>query len=905
MPLGPPQQQAVLALLLVGAGRVVTMADIVDALWPTNPPPSAANVVHRYVGALRRVIEPDLPRRATGSWLLPAPGGYQPVVDADSLDLLRFRDLVRRAGEQDARDGLASLLDALGLWQGPVAAGVVEEIRSDARFVAVEHERVAAVRLAVRLAVECEEPGAVLPALRLVAHGHPLDEALHADLVRLLAATGAQAEAIDVYESVRARLAEELGLDPGEALRSAHRAVLADAPPTGPAVRPAQLPRPLDAFVGREDELEALLEAAAEGAGLLAVTGMAGIGKTTLAVHLAHQLAPHHPDGLLYADLRGFHPAEPAVRPADQLHDFLHALGVRPADVPDGEQARSALFRSLLHGRRVLVLLDNARDAEQVRPLLPGEGSLAVVTSRDDLVGLVASHHAHAVRLDVLDDDAAREVLVRRLGKRRVGAEIHVVDAILTACARLPLALAVVAARAATRPTFPLAALAEDLVDARAGLDALSTGDTALDVRAVFSWSYDALTPAAAGLFRRLALTPGNDVGAAAVAALHGEPPASTRRALAELCGAHLLTEHAPGRYSLHDLLRLYAVELAHEHDTPQDRDAAVGAVLAHYLHTACAAALALSPDRVPIPLDPPPERARPLRFADGERALTWFATEHRVLLSAQAQAAATGRDDVAWRLGWALAHHLDRAGHWHDLLATSEAAVAAARRAGDRLGEGNGLLGLSRAEADLGRVEVACVHGEQALAVLDGVAAPRMLAELRRFTSWLYESVGDHRAALAHAQEALRLQRLGADDTLLARALNAVGWCLGLLGRHEEALAHCLEGLALTRADDDYGVADLRDSIANALFHLGRLDEAAEQYRLALAGFEKLGIRFAVADTGERLGDVEAAAGRTGRAAGHWRASLAGFEELGLPRTDRLRAKLVGLPGGSDNLPR
>ncbi|GAA1285565.1 BTAD domain-containing putative transcriptional regulator [Saccharothrix xinjiangensis] len=896
-----------LALLLVAGGRAVPMADIVDALWPDNPPPSAANVVHRYVGALRRVIEPDLPRRATGGWLLPAPGGYQPVVDAGSLDLLRFRELVRRAGEQGPRDGLASLLDALDLWQGPVAAGVVEEIRSGARFVAVEHERVAAVRLAVRLAFECGEPGAVLPALRLVAHGHPLDEALHADLMLALAATGAQAEAIEVYESSRARLADELGLDPGEALRAAHRSVLAPAgaPPAAPVVRPAQLPRALDAFVGREDEVEALSEAAAEGAGLLVVTGMAGVGKTTLAVHLAHQLAQHHPDGLLYANLRGFHPAGQAVAPAVQLHDFLHALGVRPADVPDGEQARAALFRSLLAGRRALVLLDNARDAEQVRPLLPGPGCLTVVTSRDDLAGLVATDNAFAVRLDVLDEDAAREVLVRRLGKRRVGAETRVVDAILTACARLPLALAVVAARAATRPTFTLAALAEDLVETRDGLDALSTGDAALDVRAVFSWSYDALSPAAAGLFRRLALTPGDDVGAAAVAALLGEPAARTRRVLAELCAAHLLTEHAPGRYALHDLLRLYAAELAHEHDTLEERDAAVRAVLEHYLHTACAAALALSPDRVPIPLDPPAEAVRPLRFADGERAAAWFTAEHQVLLAAQARAAATGRHDVAWRLAWAMAHHLDRTGHWHDLRATSEAAVASARLVGDRLGEGHGLVGLSRAEADLGRIAEACGHSERALVALDGVAEPRLLAELRRGISWLHESAGDYDAALLHAQEALRLQRLGGDPTMLARALNAVGWCLGLVGRHEESLAHCLEGLALTRPDDGYGMADLRDSIANALFHLGRLDEAAEQYRRALASYEELGIRFAVADTGERLGDVEAVAGRAERAVEQWRASLTAFEELGLPRADRLRAKLADLLGGSDPPPR
>ncbi|MGM1059889.1 BTAD domain-containing putative transcriptional regulator [Saccharothrix sp. Mg75] len=893
MALGPPQQQAVLALLVVAGGEPVPMSAVVDALWPADPPPSAANVVHRYVGALRRVVEPDLPRRATGRWLLPVPGGYQPVLDAEVLDLLRFRELVRAADDADPRAGLASLLAALELWRGPVASGIAEEIRSGAQFVAVEHERVAAVRRAVRLAFDCGEPGAVLPALRRVAHGHPLDEALHADLVRVLAATGSQAEALDAYEAVRARLADELGLDPGEALRAAHRAVLV-AHATEPVVRPAQLPRPLDAFVGRQDEVEALSTAAADGAGLIAVTGMAGIGKTTLAVHLAHQVSGHFPDGLLHADLRGFHPDDKAVDPAAQLGDFLHALGVRPADVPDGEQARSGLFRSLLAGRRALVLLDNARDAEQVRPLLPGAGSLAVITSRDDLAGLVASHNAHAVRLDVLDEGAAREVLVRRLGKRRVGAEEHVVGAILAACARLPLALAVVAARAATRPSFSLATLADDLADTRGGLDALSTGDVALDVRAVFSWSCDALSPAAARLFRLLALLPGDDVGVPAVAAALGEQPSRARRLLAELCAAHLLTEHAPGRYSPHDLLRAYATELVHEHESAAERDAVVDAVLDHHLHTACAAALALSPERVPIPLDPPPAAARPLAFADGARAAAWFAAERRVLLAAQARAAERGRHDVAWRLGWSLAHHLDRAGHWDDLVTTSRVAIASARRVGDRLGEGHGLVGLARAEADLGRVDVACATGEQALTVLADVAEPRLLADVHRFAGWLYEGAGDHVRALDHASEALRLQRLGTDNARLARALNAVGWYLGLLGRHEEALAHCREGLALTSPDDDYGLADLRDSIGLALANLGRLDEAVEHYRAALAGYGKLGIRYALADTGERLGDAEAAAGRPDLAAHHWRASLAVFEELGLPRADDLRAKLT-----------
>ncbi|GGP55436.1 AfsR/SARP family transcriptional regulator [Saccharothrix coeruleofusca] len=892
--LGPPQQQAVLALLLTGGGRPVPLSHLVDALWPVDPPTSAANVVHRYVGALRRLIEPDLPRRATGRWLLPVAGGYQPVVDADSLDLLRFRELVRRAGGREPREALALLVEALELWQGPVAAGITGEVRSGPQFVAVEHERVVAARRAAALAADLGEAQVVLPALRSAAREHPLDEALHADLMLALAASGAQAEAIEVYEALRARLAEELGLDPGEVLRAAHRSVLGPAPLS---VRPAQLPRPLDAFVGRREQSEAVERAIADGERLIAVTGMAGVGKTTFAVRLAHRVADRFPDGLLYANLRGYHPGEPAVKPAVQLREFLHALGVRPGDVPEGEQGRSALLRSLLDGRRVLVLLDNARDAEQVRPLLPGAGCLAVVTSRDDLAGLVATHNARPVRLDVLDPASARQLLARRLGARRVEAEEAAVDTIIAACARLPLALAVVAARAATRPTFALAALAEDLADAREGLDALSAGDVTLDVRAVFSWSYDALSTDAARLFRLLPLAPGADIGVAAAAALLGASPARARRLLTELTGVHLLDEHTPGRYALHDLLRVYATELTHTHDTPGERDAAITGVLGHYLHTAVAAAMAMSPDRVPIPLDPPPPTARPTAFADADRAVGWLAAERVVLLAAQALAFERGEDGIAWRLGWALAHHLDRAGHWHDLVVASEVAIEAARRAGDRLGEGHGLVGLARAEADLGRVEVACEHGELALTVLDGVAEQRLLADVHRFTSWLYESTGDYDHALAHARKTLAAQRSGSDVVRTARALNAVGWCLSLLGRYDEALEHCQEGLALmTGTGDEYGLADLRDSIGHALFHLGRVEEAVHSYELALQAYLRLGVRYAAADTGERLGDAEAAAGRPERAAERWRAALVTFEELELPRVEGLRAKLAHL---------
>lgn len=896
--LGPPQQRAVLAIMLARAGRPVSMGEIIDMLWPGEAPDSAPNVVHRYVGALRRLIEPGLPKRAVGRWLVPIAGGYRVVVDSASLDLLRFRELVRDSESTVGARAVELLVEALGLWGGAVAAGVPDEVRTGVDFVAIEQERLLVARRAGRLATALGEPEAVLPALREIAARHPLDEALHAELMLALAASGAQAEAIAVHTAIRARLDTELGVTPGEALRAAHGIVLGEvAPaPARPVVRPAQLPRGLAAIVGRDAEIRAVTGPSA--AGLFAITGMAGVGKTTFAVHAARAALDRYPDGQLYADLHGVDPDRRAVEPETQLGEFLHALGVSSADLPAGERARVALYRSLLDGRRMVVLLDNARDVEQVRDLLPGPDCLTIVTSRGDLSGLVAADGAHPLRLGVLDDNGAHGLLADRIGADRVAREPAAADDIVRACGHLPLALAVVAARAATNPDFPLAALATELAESRDRLDVLSTADASFDVRAVFSWSYHGLSRQAAALFRLLALAPGDDIAVGAVAALLGQSPTTARGLVAELARAQLATEHRPGRYTCHDLLAAYAEELTSAEDPRPVRDRATARLLAYYLHSARACALIISPSRPPIPVPPPPAGVHPVEPADRDQAVAWFERERSVLIAAQATAVATGDDATAWRLGWALGHFLDGAGHWHDMAATSRIAADAARRAGDRIGEGHGLLLLARAEADLGQHATAVAHGEHALRLFDGVAEGRLLADAYRSNSWLCESMGAYLPALRHAEEALRLTRDGGDDAGTARAVNAVGWYLSLLGRYDEALEQLQEGLAcLEKTDDDYGRADLHDSIGHTLFHLGRPDEACEHYRLAVEGFRALGIRFAMADTLDRLGDAEQAAGRRAAAETCWSEAVSVLDGLGLPRADDVRAKLGAPP--------
>lgn len=606
--LGFPQQRALLGLLLVRAGRSVPVGEIVDVLWAERPPVSAMNVVRRYAGSLRRLLEPGLPPRAPGRRLLRRSGGYLLDVDEDEADLLRFRALTRR-GKRAAATGrpevaLRHFTGALGEWRGPVATGIPAPVREHAVFAAVEQEFVRATVMAADAALLCGGTEQVLPRLRQAVALDPMNESLHARLVMALAAAGLQAEALAAYEAVRRSLAEELGVSPGAELSAAHTRVLRqELRPAGPAagpgseaarpeaarrnvplpgVRPARLPPDLRVFTGRRAELAGLLEmtgAATQGpAGPLAtvlISGMAGIGKTTLAVHWAHEVAPRFPDGQLFVELRGYDSTRAPLEPAEALRGMLTALGVPARRLPGGLDALSGLYRSVVSGRRLLVLLDDAVGTEQVRPLLTAsEGCLTVVTSRHGLPGLIASG-THSLRLDLPSSADARAVLARRMGQRRLSAEPGAVDEIITRCGRLPLALAIVAARATGRPGIPLAAIAAELRDFGDRLDAFTGPGGAADARTAFASSYGLLPPGSARLFRLLSLHPGPDLGAAAAAALTGLSVRGARIVLGELADAHLVTEHAPGRYAQHDLLRAFAAELAEEHDPLTEREAA------------------------------------------------------------------------------------------------------------------------------------------------------------------------------------------------------------------------------------------------------------------------------------------------------------------------------------------
>ncbi|MFI1884455.1 AfsR/SARP family transcriptional regulator [Streptomyces jumonjinensis] len=908
---GRPQERALLALLLVRAGQPVALSELVAGLWGTQPPHSAVNVIRRHVGSLRRLLEPGLPARAAGRWLVRASGGYQLITDADSLDLLAFRQLCEEARQAVSEDAPARAVDlfteALGLWRGPVAAGLAPEARALLPLDALDREHLLAVREAADAAVAAGRPGAVLAELRKAAADHPLDEPVQARLTLALVATGRRAEALSTYEAVRERLGTELGIDPGPELLDVHRALLLDVPPdTAPSrprtqtlPTPAQLPHDLPMFTGRRTELDRALALLVDGTGttgtatIAAISGMAGVGKSTFAVHLAHRMADRFPDGQLYVNLRGFDPSGAILQSVEAVRGLLDALGVPPEHIPRCPDAQAALYRSVLAGRRILVVLDNARDTEHVRPLLPGApGCLTLVTSRNELPGLVAAHGAHMLTLCPFDGEEARELLALRLGADRVTAEPRAVSEIIRRCAGLPLALTCLAARAAARPHFPLSAVATELREAHGSLDAFTVPDVSVDVSSVFSWSSGALCADSAHVFRLLALHPGPDFTAPAAAVLAGVPVRRSRLLLAELVGAHLVTEHAPGRYAFHDLLRVHATELLRTRHSAAEREEVADRLYRYYAATAHAARDVLAPAADPVP--GPPCATAAGSVSDDRGALAWLTAEYPVLLGVVAAAAESGQDRLACGLVWSLEPFFDRRGHWHDGLAAHRTALDLARRLDDPRTTARALRGLARAEARVGLHDQSRPRLAAALDLAVELNDDIGRAHTHRSLGWESDQQGDIAGALRHNRLALDLFTAAGHRPGQASVLNSVGWYHARLGEYREALRHCYQALTtLQELGDRYGEAATWDSIAYAHHHLGRHPQALAGYWHALHLYRELGVPYLEAETLNRMGDTHLATGGIEAARDSWGEALTLFTELGHPLAEQVSARL------------
>ncbi|MGI5401198.1 ATP-binding protein [Streptomyces sp. CA-135486] len=678
------------------------------------------------------------------------------------------------------------------------------------------------------------------------------------------------------------------------------------APDTGAAPSPAfaplpcQLPADLPAFTGRVAELTRTRALLPEGefpstVVISAIGGMAGIGKTTLAVHWAHEIAPRFPDGQLYVNLRGFDPGGAAMDPAEAIRAFLNALGIPPQRIPDGLDAQAALYRSLLAGRRVLIVLDNARDTEQVRPLLPGTaGCLVIVTSRNQLSGVVATGGAHPVTLDLLSPAEARELLTRRIGQVRAAAEPEAVDEIVALCGRLPLALAIVAARAVTYPDFPLYAIADELRESHGSLDAFTGTDAATDARAIFSWSYHALAPSAARMFRLLALHPGPDISTRAAAALAGLPPRETRSLLADLTRAHLLTQRAPGRYTFHDLLRAYAAEIADTLDTEAERHASLQRMLDHYLHTAHGVSALVTPYRETISLPKAEPGSGAETFPDRQRAMAWLGTERRVLRAVVERAAEAGFAAHAWQLGFALDLFFDRLGHWHDQFLIQRAALAAARSVQDRVGQAHAERALGFACLRLDRAQDATRHMWNALDLYGALGDPFGEARTHRCLAFQANRAERHHDALDHYRQARALYRKVGHRSGEASVLNEVGWTYILLGDHKEALTQCAQAIALhVELGDLHGEAAAQDSLGYALHHLGEYNEAIDCFLTAIELYQLLGDRYLEAETLAHLGGTRHAAGDRDGARAAWRQAVAILDALDHLEAERVRDSL------------
>ncbi|MEU5942494.1 tetratricopeptide repeat protein [Micromonospora sp. NPDC047548] len=900
--LGAPQQRAVLAVLLAHAGQPVRIAEIVDSLWWQDPPDSAVNTVHRSIGYLRRALEPQLAPREPGSWLTRAGGGYRLRADAETSDLLRFRRLVEQAHGQDG-DPVARFAEALRLWRGTAAEGVSADVRERPVFTAIDREYVMAAREAADATLPGRPDATLLSLVELAADRAVLDEPLQARVVRLLAESGRQTDALERFDKVRAKLRDELGLNPGGELVGARDAVLrppaATAGLSRPLPRPAQLPIGLPVFVGRAAEI-ATVQARMQNGPFVVITaigGMAGIGKTSLALHLAHQVATQFPDGQLYADLRGFGPGDVAVHPSDILRSFLEALGVAPATIPQDLDAQAALFRSKVAGRRFLLLLDNARDTEQVRPLLPGTAtSMVIVTSRDRLAGLVVSQGAWPVVLAAMPDNESRRLLSVRLDDERMRAESAAVDEILAACAGLPLGVTIVAAHAATHPDVRLGEISAGLRDATRRLDTLSAGDPQADIRAVFSWSYRQLASAPARMFRLLGLHPAPDISADAAASLAGATPGAAREFLADLVAAGLVTEQPGDRYAMHDLLRSYAAEVAEQIDSEQLRRQAVARLLDHYAQTAYAADRLVSPYRKPPPIEAPLEGVTPTDLTARGGAVDWCRNEQRVLRAAIALAEAHGFDARVWQLGWALADVRRARTGWLDEIDIQSAVVRSVQRLGDLAAEAFARRVRAYPLILLSRFDEAVEDLDTALGIHRRLGDLIGEGRVHMSLGMAYDQRQRHQEALSHAERAAELFRGDPGERLsLANALSAAGWEHAQLGDYERARDLCRQVLPVfEELGDRNNQSSTWDSLGFALQKLGQNEDALDCFSRSLEIAREVGERYGEATALTHRADAYAALNDLPSARRSWQQALAILEDLDHHDAEAVRRKLA-----------
>jgi DNA-binding SARP family transcriptional activator/Flp pilus assembly protein TadD len=897
--IGYAQLRCVLAILLVEANRTVPVDHIVDRVWTDRRLPARPRgAVQHTIAVLRKALAavPEV----TISW---RSAGYQLDVDPETIDLHRFHALVDQARAAQDDDRAATLCEqALRLWRGEPFAGLSAGWLAGVRTTLIQQRNATRLDLTdIRLRRGAH--ATLLAELRDWTEQDPLDERLAGQYLLALYRSGRQAQALEHYERTRRLLAEQLGAAPSPPLRRLHTQILTGDPalrvPTAarsaaPWVIPRQLPARPRLFTGRRRELAELTAALTEPGSVVvaAIGGAGGIGKTWLALYWAYQHLDRFPDGQLHANLRGFDPVEEPTPAGTVVRGFLDALGVDPAAVPVDTDAAAALYRSLVAGKRMLIVLDNARDTAQVEPLLPGGSSGTVlVTSRRRLTGLVTRHGARPVDLDVLTAAEGRDLITGHLGAGRVAAEPGAVTELLSRCAGLPLAISIVAARAIAHPDFPLAELAGELRDQPGQLDALDGGDPATNLRAVLACSYRALSTRAAVVFALLGLAPGPDIGVPAAASVAAMSLVDTRYMLRELAKAYLIKEHRPGRYRMHDLIRSYTTELA-------DRDpAARRRLVDFYLHTSLAAARLLDPYRRLYHPGEPAPGVQVQAPADEAAALAWFAAEHANLVAVQQVAADQRWHSAVWQLPWNLETFHWRRGLLDTAVTLWRAGLAAADALADPVAQTLAHQRLGNASAPLGRHDEALNHLRLALSIAERTGDAFHQAHVHLTLAWAHEERGDQRRALEHASRAAGLFHGVDAPSHEANALNTVGWYHALLGEYEQARTHGEAALRLlARQPDRQSQAATLDTLGYVAHHTGEHAQARDYYRQALDLFCELGFAYEEANTLEHLGQTLHALGRLDEARDTWRRALDLYQtQHRTAPAERLRKELAG----------
>jgi DNA-binding SARP family transcriptional activator/tetratricopeptide (TPR) repeat protein len=912
--------RVLLASLLLHANRVVSMDQLVDHLWGDDPPDRARNVTQAYVMRLRNALGDAAVIRTT-------PDGYRIEIHPDSLDLHRFQELVdqgRKAADSandDAVDDDAAVVaadllrQALSLWRGPALADVRSPSLHRTEVPRLIEYRLQAQQWRIDADLRLGRHHQLIPELTNLTREFPLREQFWAQLILALYRADRLAEALRTYQDLRQTLADELGTDPSQPLQRLHQRVLGNDPtldlgdpvsagsapagsaPAGrPPARPFQLPADASSFTGRTAELAALDELVTTAPDrpptviVSAIAGAPGVGKTALAVRWAHLVAGRFPDGQLYVNLRG-HATSPPLRPIDALARFLRALGVAADQTPVEEDEAAALYRSTLAGTRTLVVLDNAVDADQVRPLLPASPTcLTVVTSRDRLTGLVALDGAHRVTLGVLPAADAVDLLHRLIGADRVRAEPNAGPEILTEMARqcgyLPLALRIAAANLADRPYESIAGYTAGLAEGRLAALAVD-GDGQAAVRAAFDLSYAALPGPARRLFRLLGLVPGPDIAIPAAAALAGTTVAEAGTLLDRLAGAHLLEHHSPGRYACHDLLRLYAVERVRAEDSEPDRAAAAGRLYDHYLAAADAAAKVLYPQMLRLPKAETTEEPT-TRTADPDEASTWLEAERANLVAVVRHTAEQGPWPVAWRLSDTLRMYFYLRMYPIDWLAVATAGLAAATADNDPRAQAAAHHSLALLYGRQSRFDQAIQHYDQAIDLARRAGWPDGEATAHNNLGIVYANTGRPRQAADHYARTLVIKRRADHASGEAAALGNLGALSAELGRLPEAVEHSTQALALYRKiGNRIGEAHVHTGLGAIEHALGHLDQAADTLDQAVSLHRDVGNRINEVEARCYLAAVLRDAGRLAEARTHADAALTLVLDVGHRRLE------------------